>query len=120
MTSNLSRYVPLFLAAAAACGGQTQPNPSQDTAAIWQQYCQKYAAWRTTCGQPATDTCAADVACMQGVLRADMAETLTNCLVTRACKTNDDACYDMAAAVHEADPAVTAYTTACINKHTAC
>jgi hypothetical protein len=120
MTSHLPWYAPLLVATAAACGGHTDLGSNEDIAAKWQQYCEKEAARSTSCGSTSKSTCAEDATCMQGLLRPGVVDTLTACLLARACGANDDACFGMTAAPYQSDPAASTYTSSCASKYAAC
>jgi hypothetical protein len=88
---------------------------------LWEQYCHAEAARRAGCGQ--TDElqgCLDDRACIEGVYRPDVVDSLTRCLSARACGEGDDACFSQAAAPHESDPAVVAYQSACLQRRSEC
>jgi hypothetical protein len=88
--------------------------------AKWRQYCTQESARETACGGTPKASCADDGACLVGVLRAGVIDSLTSCLLARACGANDDACYAQAAAPHQSEPEVSDYTATCIAKHDAC
>jgi hypothetical protein len=101
-----------------ACGGQT--GSGEDIGAKWQQYCEKESARTTGCGSMPNAKCSDNASCLQGVLRPGVVDSLTSCLLARACGTNDDGCYSSAAAPFQNDPAVSEYTMTCLNRRQQC
>src|SRR5262245_6132560 len=120
MTSRSRSFWHIWLAVMAACGGQTNPPVNENIDAKWRQYCTQESARETACGGTPKASCPDDGACLVGVLRAGVIDSLTSCLLARTCGANDDACYATAAAPHQSEPEVSDYTATCIAKHDAC
>jgi hypothetical protein len=120
MTSKSRSFWHIFLATLAGCGGQTGPGTGEDIGAKWRQYCEKESARTTACGSTPSTGCADDAACIQNVLRTGVVDSLTSCLLARACGVNDDACFSMTAAPYQTDATVSDYTTTCLKRHEEC
>jgi hypothetical protein len=120
-----SRAIALVLLSAAfafaGCSGDSTSGNEGNSGAIWQQYCQAEAKRRAGCGDSfELESCLEDRPCLDAVYRSDVVEPLTRCLSGRACGQSDDPCFSQAGALHESDPAVAAYRTACLQRRDAC
>jgi hypothetical protein len=124
---NISRWGAIALVslsvvfAIAGCGGDSNNGSETNSGAIWEQYCQAEVKRRAGCGDTfEVESCLEERPCLDAVYRSDVIEPLTRCLSSRACGQSDDPCFSQAGALHESDPAVAAYKSACLERRDAC